>query len=104
MLEVMKGRCVGQSVRLFGERTVIGRHPSCDIMLENVAVARKHVLIEECLGEYYVEDMGSRGGTLLNGIRMTGRTPLKNGDLIRVCDVVLRFNTRVRQTQESDIL
>jgi serine phosphatase RsbU (regulator of sigma subunit) len=91
VLKVIKGSCPGQLVELQGERMVMGRHPSCQIVLDNAAVSRNHAQILESHGTYYLEDLRSRNGTLLNGTRIQGRTEISDNDEIRVCEVVLRF-------------
>jgi sigma-B regulation protein RsbU (phosphoserine phosphatase) len=91
VLMVVKGSCPGQLVELLGERNIMGRHPSCQIVLDNAAVSRNHAQILESHGTYYLEDLRSRNGTLLNGKKIQGRTELKDLDEIRVCEVVLRF-------------
>ena len=88
---VIKGSCPGQLVELLGERMVMGRHPSCQIVLDNAAVSRNHAQILESHGTYYLEDLRSRNGTLLNGRKIQGRTEVHDGDEIRVCEVVLKF-------------
>ena len=91
VLKVIKGSCPGQLVELLGERNVMGRHPSCQIVLDNAAVSRNHAQILESHGTYYLEDLRSRNGTLLNGTKIQGRTEINDRDEIRVCEVVLRF-------------
>ncbi|HLJ11875.1 MAG TPA: SpoIIE family protein phosphatase [Planctomycetaceae bacterium] len=91
VLMVVKGSCPGQLVELLGERMVMGRHPSCHIVLDNAAVSRNHAQILESHGTYYLEDLRSRNGTLLNGKKIQGRTEIRDGDEIRVCEVVLQF-------------
>jgi serine phosphatase RsbU (regulator of sigma subunit) len=78
-------------VELLGERNVMGRHPSCQIVLDNAAVSRNHAQILESHGTYFLEDLRSRNGTLLNGKKIQGRTEMNDRDEIRVCEVVLRF-------------
>src|SRR5947208_6870400 len=91
VLMVVKGSCPGQLVELVGERMVMGRHPSCQIVLDNAAVSRNHAQILESHGTYYLEDLRSRNGTLLNGKKIQGRTEVHEGYEIRVCEVVLRY-------------
>ncbi len=91
VLKVIKGSCPGQLVELLGERMVMGRHPSCQIVLDNAAVSRNHAQILESHGTYFLEDLRSRNGTLLNGTRIQGRTEIRDNDEIRVCEVVLQF-------------
>src|SRR5262249_3619087 len=53
--------------------------------------SRNHAQILESHGTYFLEDLRSRNGTLLNGERIQGRSELKDGDEVRVCEVVMRF-------------
>lgn len=92
VLKVLKGSCPGQLVELHGERMVMGRHPNCHIVLDNAAVSRNHAQILESHGSYFLEDLRSRNGTLLNGEKIRGRTPLNDGDEIKVCDVLMSFH------------
>src|SRR5258708_33491880 len=98
---VVKGSCPGQLVELLGERTVMGRPPSCQIVLDNAAVSRNHAQILESHGTYYLEDLRSRNGTLLNGKKIQGRTQMGDRDEIRVCEVVLRFYEGMPEDSES---
>lgn len=93
VLKVVKGSCPGQLVELHGDRMVMGRHPSCHIVLDNAAVSRNHAQILENHGSYFIEDLRSRNGTLVNGTRVRGRTELSDGDQIKVCDVQFVFHS-----------
>lgn len=88
----MRGKAPNQIHELVGERTVIGRHPNCEIVLESAAVSRHHAQILANHGRFYVEDLRSRNHTLLNGNAISGRDRLNHGDSIQVCDVVFRFD------------
>lgn len=70
----------------------MGRHPDCDVVLDNAAVSRQHAQILESHGSYYLEDMRSRNGTYLNEELLEGRKELQDGDQIRICDVTYRFD------------
>ena len=70
----------------------MGRHPECDVVLDNAAVSRQHAQILESHGSYFLEDMRSRNGTYLNEELLEGRKELQDGDLIRICDVTYRFD------------
>jgi serine phosphatase RsbU (regulator of sigma subunit) len=90
-IKVVKGSNPGTVIELVGERIVIGRHASCQVVLDNAAVSRNHAQILQHDGNYWIEDLRSRNGTLLNGTRIQGRTEIRNNDEIRICEVVLRF-------------
>jgi len=98
---VIKGSCPGQILELTGERMVIGRHPNCQIVLDNAAVSRHHAQILESHGNYYLEDLRSRNRTYLNGTAVEGRAELHDADEVRVCDVLLSFHRRMPSLDES---
>jgi len=64
------------------DRTTVGRKPHNDIHLEDPTVSGEHAVFLK-LQHYYVEDMGSTNGVVLNGKRVTKRQ-LTTGDLIRI--------------------
>ncbi|MCA8992409.1 MAG: SpoIIE family protein phosphatase [Planctomycetaceae bacterium] len=97
VLEVVQGGDIGTQYPLEGARTVIGRHPNCTVVLRNGAVSRQHAQILEDHGQYALEDLRSRNGCYLNGERIEGRVPLRNGDEIRLCEVVLSFKDLVTE-------
>ena len=90
-LEVLKGSNPGQLVQIQPDRTVFGRHPHCQVVIENAAVSRYHAQILDAHGEYYIEDLRSRNGTFINENQVEGRQALKDNDVIRVCDFSFRF-------------
>lgn len=49
------------------ERTGIGRDPSSDVVLADDDVSRHHARILRKHGKYYIEDLDSLNGTLVNG-------------------------------------
>ena len=90
-LKVIKGRSSGQVLALSGEKVIMGRHPSCQIVLDNASVSRQHAQIVEDQGIFLVEDLRSRNGTQVNRQSIRGRTELRDGDEIKVCDYAFVF-------------
>jgi phosphoserine phosphatase RsbU/P len=90
-MQIMKGETPGTVLPLQTGRTVIGRHPTCHIVLDNAAVSRHHAQVLESHGLYFLEDLRSRNGTYLNGESLSTRAELRDGDQVRICDVVLSF-------------
>lgn len=91
VLEVLKGKTPGQLIEVQAERTMFGRHPHCQVVLENAAVSRYHSQIVDVHGDFFVEDLRSRNGTHVNESVVEGRRQLKDKDVIRVCDFAFRF-------------
>lgn len=68
--------------KLDKEKTTVGRKPSNDIHLEDPTVSGEHAVFLN-LKNFYVEDLGSTNGVILNGKRITKRQ-LENGDIVRI--------------------
>ena len=51
----------------FGRRILVGRSPSADLALDDPSVSRLHARIEMRDDGVYVEDLGSRNGTTVDG-------------------------------------
>ncbi|MGI6158191.1 MAG: FHA domain-containing protein [Saccharofermentanales bacterium] len=61
----------GRMAYILTDRFVIGRDLSkADLVLDDVSVSRRHAEIVRKDGQYYVEDLGSKNGTTLDGIRL----------------------------------
>ena len=91
ILKVLTGVGTGRELAIGGARTTLGRHPQCEIVLENAAISRQHAQILRVGGDYFVEDLTSRNGTYLNGRPLEGRTSLRGGDELQLSDLRLRF-------------
>jgi hypothetical protein len=87
----------GHTYQLFMGETTIGRHSSNDIRFEDKSVSREHAKIKEQNGHFTLIDLGSSGGTRLNGQRVQGPTQLEHDDEIAFSDtVVVTFISRER--------
>ncbi len=68
----------------------IGRHPDCDIQINDAAISGHHarLLLEqnkylEGAVEIVLEDLDSKNGSYVNGRKISGRQPLSNNDVLR---------------------
>ena len=73
-------------------RITIGRARSSDVFLPDQWLSRHHAAIEQRLGSYYLLDLGSKNGTLLNGERVSGDRRLRDGDVITLGEHLLAFS------------
>jgi FHA domain len=90
-LTIVEGNDKGRSFDVTGIGTYTIGRTECDIVLEDEKVSRKHasiVIIREA--QYAVNDLASRNGTFVNGIRLTRRN-LQHNDLVRIGNTTLRF-------------
>lgn len=67
------------------EELVIGRNPTCDIVLAHPAVSRIHARLSFRGGSWILQDLGSTNGTLVNGSQV-GRCKLRPGDRVVIGD------------------
>src|SRR5690242_14897209 len=90
-LHVVRGLTPGQPFRLKSGETFVGRQADCDVMLPLETVSRRHARIVEEGGRFYIEDLNSTNGVLVNDERIEGRAPLEDQDLIGIDAVTLIF-------------
>jgi FHA domain len=76
-------------VELSGTLAVVGRDPSCDLVLNDAKCSRRHAVIEAGPEGLLVRDSGSANGVYVNG-KKTERASVKQGDEIRLGEVVLK--------------
>ena len=79
-----------KEVQLTKERTMLGRRPYNDIVIDNLAVSGEHAVMHMTEHEVEVEDLGSTNGTYVNG-KAVKRQVLRNGDTIEVGKYKIRF-------------
>lgn len=70
---------------------VLGRVDSCDLLVRDSKVSRRHARITVKDGEYILNDEDSSHGTYLNDKRIAKPMPVSVGDKIRIGQTVLRF-------------
>lgn len=90
-LEFVSGPRTGEKIPIVAERTVFGRHPSCDIVVADSSVSRHHAAVVREGERVVVEDLRSRNGTLVNGRRVVGQRPLIDRDEISIGEHRMRF-------------
>jgi adenylate cyclase len=68
-----------------------GRIPGNTIVLNTPKVSRRHAMIHEQDGEFWIVDLGSTNGVLVNGERLTHPVRLRTGDLIKMPENSFKF-------------
>jgi len=71
----------------------IGRSKDSDVQIEDRYASGLHARIFSRDGHYFVEDMRSTNGTLLNDATLKGEADLIDGDVVRIGDTAFRFET-----------
>jgi hypothetical protein len=71
----------GRDHVITGERVVLGRSRECELRVADLNVSRQHAEIRREDGAYWIVDLGSMNGTLVNGKHVERRL-LDDGDRI----------------------
>lgn len=83
-LKVLAGAKEGTEIPLKRSKFLIGRSSECTLRAGSDAISRRHCVVLTRDSGVSVRDLGSRNGTLVNGEKIDGETPLKVGDLLKV--------------------
>lgn len=91
-LRANNGPNIGREFELIQRETLVGRHPSCEVVVQDSAISRRHAKIDvDENGDYYISDLQSRNGTQVNGQSIKTTHKLMHGDRIQICDTVFSF-------------
>jgi pSer/pThr/pTyr-binding forkhead associated (FHA) protein len=81
---------VGQTGPLNGQRwmlrinTTVGRDVTCEIMIPDRQVSRRHATFTPSPKGVVLEDLGSKNGTHVNGQVLENSVILKDGDIVQI--------------------
>lgn len=98
---ILQNGNVLNEVELDKQQLVIGRDEKNGVHLSDPSVSRRHALLSSALDEYFIEDLGSTNGTLLNDRPVTKHI-LKSGDLLRLGEYVLSFERAAQELIGDD--
>lgn len=87
-LVVRRGPQPNQAFEISKEVTTLGRDITNDIVLNDRETSRHHLRLMRSGDTMTIEDLGSTNGTFVNGKRVSGVTPLQNGDMIGLGETV----------------
>lgn len=90
LFEVKEGPGLGRKYVLDANEYVLGRGEKATLTLDSEEVSRSHAKLVRNEGEYTVEDLGSRNGIFLNGLKVHSAI-LRDGDQVQLGDVVLAY-------------
>ncbi|MBM82389.1 MAG: hypothetical protein CMJ78_17625 [Planctomycetaceae bacterium] len=91
-----------QLFRLTRKSTIVGRHPDCEVNLNDPAVSRHHFQIYQVGENFFAEDLNSNNGTVINGRTIDNPTRLYHLDSILCCDFQLTFVTEPDSASEFE--
>ncbi|HEU4708291.1 MAG TPA: FHA domain-containing protein [Methylophilaceae bacterium] len=89
LLFSLQGNFLGE-FPLDKERVTIGRRPSNDIHIDNLAISGEHAVVKTIGKDAFLEDLGSTNGTLVNRKKVQQHI-LQDGDVIELGKYQLKY-------------
>ena len=92
-IEVRSPNAPTSRLPLAGQNLIIGRGKESQIFLDSRTISRRHAeMVLDPFGRWWIRDLGSHNGTLVNGNRVSEHL-LKHGDLIQVGEFSISMNS-----------
>jgi pSer/pThr/pTyr-binding forkhead associated (FHA) protein len=79
---------------------LVGRDPDCECALTDETISARHVRFSYHHNQWWVEDLGSRNGTLLNGVPLATPTVVVNSDVVKCGQTSLRVHIQAESSDE----
>jgi two-component system cell cycle response regulator len=98
VVKVLTGLEAGRVHVVVTDTVVVGRGAGCDLRIDDSSLSRQHCRFQRVNGAYLVEDLGSRNGTMVNGLRISGPQVLEDGALVQ-----LAAGTIIMFSQQEDL-
>jgi serine/threonine protein kinase len=91
-LSIQNGPMAGRSYKFHQDVTTIGRTNGNDLVISERTVSRRHARLWFADGRWYLEDLQSANGTLVNNVRIYQPVALNDNDIVNFGDEVVIFN------------
>ena len=100
---VVLGPAAGRDRRipLEGGYVVVGREPTCNVQLDDPHVSRTHAALQQRGHAVYVEDLGSSGGTVVNGVAADAAREVHVGDILTFATVRAKLEAGAGASAET---
>lgn len=90
-LVVSEGPLRGTTLPLTSSAILIGRAPSCTLVLDDDYSSSRHARIFPSGDQWVLEDLGSTNGTFIGNQRVSSPTPLSPGTQVRIGQSVVEL-------------
>lgn len=90
-LVMIKGDHVGEVYELTNDVIMLGRSDEVDLPISDTSISRRHAMIANRVGGFFVSDLGSTNGTYVNKELVSSARRLSEGDKITVGTITFKF-------------
>jgi len=90
----------GSPIDVTRDPSMVGRDPSCEVVVQDGSVSRRHARLELRKGEWWVVDQGSANGTYVNSLKIA-ETALKHHQELRFG--ALAFRVDIQEDPEATV-
>lgn len=92
VLEMVQGPGAPRKYELFRAEMVVGRAIDADVPINSTDLSRRHVLLKRAAsGQFAVQDLESRNGVFLNGVKVHSAI-LHDGDSVQMGSILFIFH------------
>ena len=103
-LVMIKGDFIGQVYELKSDVTIVGRGDDADLVISDISISRRHAMIVDRAGDYYLSDLGSTNGCFLNKEQITTATVMTEGDKVTLGNIVFKFTYQDQDDTEYHMM
>jgi len=99
-ITVTFGADVLKNIKLEKDCLTVGRDPDSDIHLDNLMISRKHAVIYQENGVWFIKDMSGKNGVFVNG-RQVNVCPLHDKDTAELGKYMLVFRQTMQELERD---
>lgn len=101
-IKFLKGYQIDKEIEINEGTLILGRSNDCDIVIDNSGVSKRHAKISLKNNVLTLEDLKSRNGTFINGLRIRQRN-IQSGDKISFHNVIIEATEHFSQSHHVPI-
>ena len=82
-----------ENISLTGNTIRLGKGVEADVLIDKATISKFHAKIEKTEADFYIEDLNSTNGTMVNGEALSykERRKLEINDIVQLADVQYKF-------------
>lgn len=95
-LRVENGSSAGElfSIPQKFSEALLGRGSACEFRIQDSSISREHAQLSREWDDVWIEDLKSKNGTYVNGVRLEQKQILADGDTLRLGKIELVFSNQ----------